>query len=380
MDWTNEGVTGVGTCDKVYLTSSADFKEVPREDRKVEDEEGLLPTLRRTTNSTHLNRLNRLDRLWLTSTDDEKTHIFTPSRSSSCSSEEIVFRGRANHGRAISIERVLGALSGLSMADDEDKNEVGRHDTKVPDLLDDYSTGQEDIKESRHSEDVRHLIPSQIRPSLLEDLEAERDNTYRGIDLNEGWNQAALRGLKEHFAEKSLVSNIKIRSDFAGFSQGAQQHLRSVRQDLEKFFIFVFKSTGPVNKPFHTCRSRVLSQRTAPTLISSPPSWFQALSCTPFEYAPGLFAPTIYLFDCPPETISNVCLWICHNTIWQSNPERRAQEADLSRPYQSEKCQCLHLGGQRVYHQNPNPAPRSKRNGLALDDNWRKGEDGRMEL
>jgi hypothetical protein len=130
MDWTNEDVTGVGTCDKVYLTSSADFKEVPREDRKVEDEEGLLPTFRRTTNSTHLNRLNRLDCLWPTSTDDEKTHILTPSRSSPYSSEEIVIRGRDNHGRAISIERVSGALSGLSMADDEDEDEVGRHDTK----------------------------------------------------------------------------------------------------------------------------------------------------------------------------------------------------------------------------------------------------------
>jgi hypothetical protein len=237
------------------------------------------------------------------------------------------------------------------MADDAEKNEVGRHDTKFPDLLDYYSTGQEDIKKSMNSEDVRHLIPSQMRPSLPEDLEAERDNTYRGIELNEGWNRAALRGLKEHFAEKSLVSHIKTRFDFAGFSLGARQHLRPVRQDLEKFFIFVFKSTGPVNKPFHACRSRVLFQRTASTIISSPPSWFQALNCTPFEYGPGLFAPTIYPLDCPPETISNVCLWVCRNTLWQSNPRRRAQEADLSKPYQSEKRQCLHLGGQRVYHQ-----------------------------
>lgn len=367
MDWTDEPVAGGGTCDKFHLTSSADIEEVPRDNRKVEDE-GFLPILRRTANPTHLSRLNRLDSLWLTTTDDEKTQILTPSRSSSCSSEEIVFRGRANHRRAISIERVSEALSGLSMAENEEKNAVGPKNGKLLNLLDDRSACQEDKTQSKSASDVRCLISKRMRPSPSEEVEAEQDDPYRGINLNEGWNRASFRGIKGRFAEKPLLSNIKVWSDFAGYSLRAQQLLKPVRPDLERFFTFVFKSTGPVNRPFHTCRSLVLSRRTTLPVNNSPP----ALRNPPFEYAPGLFTVPLHLFDCPPETISNVCLYICRQGLQQSNPKRRVHEAQLSQPELAGKRQCLHLGGRHVYHHNPYLAPRAKRIKLALNDEWRK--------
>jgi hypothetical protein len=141
-----------------------------------------------------------------------------------------------------------------------------------------------------------------------------------------------------------------------------------VRPDPEKFFTFIFKSTGPVNKPFHTCRSRVLSRRITPLLANPPPD---PRNCAPFEYIPGLFSKTTHLFDRPLETISNSCRSICRHNLQESS-KRKAYEAKLTKTYLSKKRQCLNLGGQHVYHHNPNLAPRAKRNRLVVDNEWRK--------
>lgn len=51
-------------------------------------------------------------------------------------------------------------------------------------LSGDHSASQED-NESRHSGDVRDLIAKPLRPSPAQEFEAEREDPYRGIDLNE---------------------------------------------------------------------------------------------------------------------------------------------------------------------------------------------------
>ena len=129
MDRMDKNFADGGTFHEVYLTSSADIWEVPAEDRRVEDEASPPSKLPRTR------KFARLDLLYFTSSGDEKVPDLTPSRSSSSSGGEVVFHGRANHKRAISVERVSVALSGLSVSEKEEKNEVGRHDTKVSNFI-----------------------------------------------------------------------------------------------------------------------------------------------------------------------------------------------------------------------------------------------------
>jgi hypothetical protein len=122
--------------------------------------------------------------LYFTSTDGS-TRRLTPSRSSSSSSEEVIFRRKTKHRRHISIERVLEALGGLSVTENEEKNKES-HDDVSPHTSGAYSISQKDKQPSYDSGDVRSLIAKGIRPSPTEDLEAERDNPYSGIDLNKG--------------------------------------------------------------------------------------------------------------------------------------------------------------------------------------------------
>jgi hypothetical protein len=341
------------------------------EDKKVE--EACLPLrLPRTRNSMHLSRLHFLDMLYFTSTDGSTPRL-TPSRSSSSSGEEVVFRGRTKHRRDISIERVLEALGGLSVTENEVKNK-GSHDDVGPHTSGAYSISQKGKQPSYDSGDVRRLITKGIRPSPAEDLETERDNPYSGIDLNKGWNRASLRGVKHFFAARLLISN-KIASDFAGFSLKAQQLLLPVRPDLQKLFTFAFKSTGPVNKPFHTCRSLVLSRRTLqPISSSSPPSWFQPGSYNLSNFTADVLGHQVFLFDLPPEPSANSAVTSARLVPWHGGRKRSFHDANLStaKSYLSEKHQCLYLCGRHIHHQNSHLAPSSKRNRLVVDHEWRK--------
>jgi hypothetical protein len=104
------------------------------------------------------------------------------------------------------------------VAKKEEKDEASCINMKLPHTLVTRSTGRGNNKLTENSGDVRHRIAKPIRPSPSEEFEAEQDDPYRGIDLNEGWNRASFRGMKEHLAEKPSISNLKIRSDFAAVS------------------------------------------------------------------------------------------------------------------------------------------------------------------
>lgn len=373
MDYAHENFVGGWIFVNLVLTSSADMKRVPAENEILGEEAFHLPKLTRTRNSTQLGRMCRLDRVYFTSTGDEKTPNLTPSRSSSSSGEEIVFRGRGKHERILGIENVSRALSGLSVEEGEEKNEDSCNDMRSPDTSDTHSTSQDD--QSYDSGDVRRLIDPRIRPSPSEDLQAELQNPYPGIDLNEGWNRANLRGVKQFFAEKPSISNNNIRSDFANYSLRAQQLLLPVRPHLEKLFTFVFKSTGPVNKPFHSCRSLVLSRGTLqPLNMSSPATSLPQRNYNLPDYAANFLGQQASLFDPPRATISKICRYLCQLTPQRGPLKRRLQLADLGAgsPYVSVKRHCLRLGGRHVHRHNPHLAPHAERNRLVVDDGWRK--------
>jgi hypothetical protein len=196
MDRMNRDFADGGTFHEVYHTSNAVIGKVPLANWR-DQEVSPFSNLPRTRHSTNLNRFAHLDRVYFTCNTNEKAHIPAPSRSSSSSGEEVVFRGRACNRRTV-IERVSEAFRELFMAKDKDKNELGCYGTMASDLSDDHSTGPEDTRESRHSGDVRGLIAKPLRPSPVSKRRGktptERStSTKGGIGLPSGASKNTMR-------------------------------------------------------------------------------------------------------------------------------------------------------------------------------------------
>lgn len=236
------------------------------------------------------------------------------------------------------------------MTESEEKKEESRGDVS-PHTSDAHSTSQKDKQSSYDSGDIRRLIAKGLRPSPSQVSAAERDNPFPKFDLNKGWNRASLQGVKQFFAGKPSISNNKIAQDFARLSLKAQQHLLPVCPDLEKLFTFIFKRTGPVNKPLHICRSLVLSRRTLqPITTTLPPTWFQTRSYNLSDFTADVLGNQVFLFDLSPETISEFCKYVCELVPRRGERKRNFHLANLStaKTYLSEKRQCLNLGGQQI--------------------------------
>jgi hypothetical protein len=186
-----------------------------------------------------------------------------PTRSSSNSSDEIVFRGRRPD------QRVEEAFGELSIGPRED------------------ITKKDDVRRSDFSEDVRPRISRRWHPTASEESQFQREDPFPGLDMNKGWNRAIHRGKRDYEQTPAHISHNKIAAGFAGYSLRAQGKLLPVRllpatgndlheqssnakgdkvwgraeenADLQRLFHRVFQTRGYVQQPFHNCRSKVLS-------------------------------------------------------------------------------------------------------------------------
>jgi hypothetical protein len=255
-DSSDDHSTRDGKLPQVRPTSHAKVEEVPSVDYDSDHED-------QTANDEPYEDTS--EKLVAVRNHHESRIIADLTQPSSDSSGEIVFKGRRPH---ITVEQAFGGLL-------IDKSEG--------------SLEKDDVERKYNSTiDVKPLIGEWWRPSPASESEAEREDPFPGLDMNEGWNRAIHRGKRDYEDCPAHISHIEIAKAFAGFSLAAQRKLLVVRlspanrkdsaqsgddaeapkakrtayrerEELQSLFNYVFDACGLVGRPFHTCRSKVLA-------------------------------------------------------------------------------------------------------------------------
>lgn len=186
------------------------------------------------------------------------------AQSSSGSSDEVIFQGRIKKDKEYPEDR---------------------KDLRLSEALGCLSLIEKDKQRPEDHQDLKQMISKYWYPSPSEEYEAERGNHYPKIDMNAGWNRAIYSG-REFLLGPPDISHIKVATDFAGYSLSSQRlilpvklpateesgqtkghkslciaHQEQETVELQKLFHRVFNTTGLVQQPFHTCRSKVLARR-----------------------------------------------------------------------------------------------------------------------